>query len=131
MANFSFKGFLLLYIVYILVVVIGRYVNQRMKYGTDVTNRKNDFSCASTSGEARHNANLNVALYDEEQAEEQYENDEMTRPLLTKTHVNELPELTEEFTTMFALKTTFTPFEKDEWKESNLLFKLMIIVKVN
>ncbi len=72
--------------------------------------------------------NLNVALYDEERAEEQYENEELTRPLLTKTHVTELPE--NEFTTLQALKTTFTPFDKAEWSESNLLFKLMIIVKV-
>ena len=121
-------GFLVLYVVYILVVVIGRYVNQRIKYGDNTTERKNDFSSASTSGEARRNMNLNVALYDEERAEEEYENEEITRPLLTKTHHEELPEL--EFNAWDAIKATFTPFEKEDWKTSGFFLRVMIIVKI-
>lgn len=127
-------GFLLLYVVYILTVVIGRYVNQRLKYGDNLAARKNDFSSASTQQQGSstsagtRNMNVNVALYDEEKAEEEYENDELTRPLLTKTHVTELPE--QEFTMLDAIVNTFVPWDKQEWSESNFVFKLMIIVKI-
>lgn len=127
----------MLYVVYILVVVIGRYVNQRMKVrhlGEDAV-RKNDFSCnserprtSSSTSSIVVRPNAINAEDDEYKAEEEYENENLTKPLLTKSHVEELPEVG--FSSSDAIKMTFMPIDKDEWRTSNFIFRFMILVKV-
>jgi hypothetical protein len=65
---------------------------------------------------------------DEYKAEEEYENENLTKPLLTKSHVEELPEVG--FSSSDAIKMTFMPIDKDEWRTSNFIFRFMILVKV-
>jgi sodium/potassium/calcium exchanger 6 len=124
-------GFLMLYVVYILVVVLGRYINQKIKYRDGNVVRKNDFSSAPQTSTAietrRQQMILNAAFYDEESAEEEYENEEVNRPLLTKSPVESLEE---EFSTWDAFKNTFIPFDRKEWAESNWILRLVIIAKV-
>jgi hypothetical protein len=125
------KGFLFLYVVYIFVVLVGRYINQRMKFRDmgETAVRKNDFSSNSTRTNATVVAVRAVnAEADEYENEADYENENLTRPLLTKTHTEELPEVS--FSGSDALKNTFIPIDFDEWRTSNIIFKFMILVKV-
>jgi Ca2+/Na+ antiporter len=125
-------GFLFLYVVYILVVVLGRYVNQKIKLSSGGTNAvlKNDFSSSSvnrangrTSGNAQNNNE------EEDRAVNEYEEHETLRqPLLTKITHQEDDEVI--FSRQHALKDTFIPLDTHEWKESNLFFKILIMVKV-
>lgn len=124
-----------MYVIYILVVVIGRYVNQRMKFRElgAAAIRKNDFSSDSTrrqslTGAAPPIAQPVNAIEDEFGAEEEYESEQVARPLLTKSHVEELPEVG--FSKSDALVNTFVPVDGDDWRKSNILFKFMILVKV-
>lgn len=125
-------GFLLMYVVYILVVVLGRYVNQRIKFrmGGEAALRKNDFSSEiSRRKSVNHGDIVHPVNIDEYTAEEEYESENLTRPLLTKTNVEELPDVG--FCKKDVFKNTFIPIDLDDWRSSNILFKLMILVKVH
>lgn len=125
-------GFLFLYVIYILVVVLGRYVNQRIKLSSGGANAvlKNDFSSSSVN---RPNATTsrNASNDDDEEVRvvNDYEEHETLRqPLLTKITHQEDDDVV--FSKKHALKDTFIPLDTHEWKESNLFFKILIMVKV-
>ncbi|CAF0867594.1 unnamed protein product [Brachionus calyciflorus] len=125
-------GFLLLYVFYIFVVLIGRFVNQRIKIRRGIVSKRSDFSSEAIIRERENSprASVNVARADfetENEAEEEYENEELTRPLLSRTHIEELPEVG--FSQKDAFLMTFIPIEKSEWEEANLFFKLIMVVK--
>jgi Ca2+/Na+ antiporter len=127
-------GFLLLYVAYIFVVLVGRYVNQRIKYATlgEAAVRKNDFSSANvaTTSDSLINAERNVNSNEEQrnyEALEEYENENVTIPLLRKNH--ETPDVLFSQPTL-ALKDALLPFTSDDWTEANYLFKFMLILKV-
>lgn len=71
--------------------------------------------------------NVQADLGIENEAEEEYENEELTRPLLSRTHIEELPEIG--FSAKDAITMSFIPIEKSEWDESSLFFKLIMVVK--
>ena len=116
-----------LYVIYIIVVLLGRFINQKIKIRRGIVTTKNDFSSETIiekKSVPRTSVNVEAADYE---AEEEYENEELTRPLLSKTHVEELPEVG--FSRKDAFKTTFIPIDKHEWIQSNLLFKFIMLVK--
>lgn len=85
-----------MYVFYILVVLIGRYINQKIKISQGIQPTKNDFSSETiiTKKESQPKTSraINVDVQEYE-AEEEYENEELTRPLLSKTNIEELPEV--------------------------------------
>ena len=117
-----------MYVFYIIVVLFGRYINQKIKVSRGISIAKNDFSSENNPTNSRINENvLNDAL-NEEASDEEYEN--LTRPLLGHQHGNiEIPIV--EFSNASSFVEAFIPFDRNEWRESNILFKFMIIVKVN
>ena len=118
--------FLLMYVFYIIVVLFGRYINQKIKVSRGISISKNDFSSERPTNSRINQEDLVDAL-NEEASEEEYEN--LTRPLLSGTVSNiEIPAV--EFSNGISLKEAIIPFDKNEWHESNFLFKFMIIVKV-
>jgi hypothetical protein len=142
-------GFLLLYVLYILVVVLGRYVNQRIKVATHGAGAllKNDFSCNSVNvngprsgGASTSNAGLiGNEAYDRDRADTEYEeNEALRRPLLGRKSSRDSQTLSDNaseshyqvVSLKMAIIDTFLPIDLVEWKESNILFKFMIIVKV-
>lgn len=112
-------------------MLTGRFINQRIKIKRGITVTKNDFSSETIirRKESMPQTPINIQgdTENENEAEEEYENEELTRPLLSRTHIEELPEIG--FSTKDALGMTFIPIEKSEWEESNLFFKLIMIVK--
>jgi len=120
-------AFLLMYLFYIIVVLFGRYINQKIKVARGISITKNDFSSDKPTSSRVNESDLNEALNEEASADE-YEGER--RPLLDdRTNESEIPII--EFSNGSSLKEALTPFDKNEWKESNILFKFMIIVKVN
>jgi hypothetical protein len=109
-------------------------VNQRIKYATlgEAAVRKNDFSSVNVarSSDSLINEERNVNSSEEQRnydAIEEYENENVTMPLLKKTH--ETPDVVFSQPTS-ALKDALLPFDADDWNEANYLFKFMLIVKV-
>ena len=133
-------GFLVLYVIYILIIVVGRYVNQKMKakrHGSSAV-RKNDFSSGNLTSSTRaqastsQNASINDQETDEEErAEREYDGEAVTEQLLPRVSPNlhmDSPEVV--FSSGQALMSTLIPIDMTEWRQSNIIFKLMIIVKV-
>ena len=122
-------GFLFMYGVYIFVVLFGRYINQKIKRMRGISASINDFSSERAVIRSQNAPATNSGLNREEEEEEEYENENITRPLLTKTNVHELPDV--QFSKSSSLIAALMPFEAKDWRESNFLFKFMILVKVN
>ena len=131
------KGFLLLYVLYICVIVFGRYINQKIKLRAGITPRKNDFRQSASANEHRRRKNVNEDEYDAEQQEDEYEDtdeeiSQITRPLLDST--NEDLDMSEEASLMtykIALKKALMPINIHEWNNSNVFNKITLIIKVN
>jgi hypothetical protein len=127
MSLFFLKAFLLMYLFYIIVVLFGRYINQKMKVARGISITKNDFSSDRPTSSKINENDLDEALNGEGSADE-YEGER--RPLLNE-QANELEIPIVEFSNGSSLKEALTPFDKKEWKESNIFFRFMIIVKVS
>lgn len=116
-----------MYLFYIVVVLFGRYINQKIKVARGLSITKNDFSSERPTSSKINEDDLNEALNEEASADE-YEGER--RPLLNdNTEQSEIPIV--EFSNGSSLKEALTPFDKNEWKESNIFFRFMIIVKVS
>ena len=116
-----------MYLFYIVVVLFGRYINQKIKVARGLSITKNDFSSERPTSSKINEDDLNEALNEEASADE-YEGER--RPLLNdNTEQPEIPIV--EFSNGSSLKEALTPFDKNEWKESNIFFRFMIIVKVS
>lgn len=121
-------GFLSLYVIYILVVVLGRYVNQRMRTRNGEIIR-NAFS-------SDHVASRPNVVNDDEDDDENRERAEQ-QPLLIKEKRNSrssesgvsLGDTDIVYTKSSSFLATFVPFDREEWRKSNCLFRLMIIIK--
>jgi len=95
--------------------------------------RKNDFSSINTAitSESLINEERDIIPGEEQRnfdAIEEYENENVTMPLLKKSH--ETPDVIFSQPTS-ALKEALLPFNSDDWTEANYLFKFMLLVKVN
>lgn len=109
----------------------GRFINQRIKLKRGIVTSKNDFSSETIitrkDSMPQTSVNIQADLENENEAEEEYENEELTRPLLSRTHIEELPEIG--FSAKDAVTMSLMPIDKSEWEESNLFFKLIMIIK--
>lgn len=109
-------------------------MNQRIKYATlgEAAVRKNDFSSVNVArtSDSLINEDRNINSNEEQRnydAIEEYENENVTMPLLKKSH--ETPDVV--FSQpKSALKDALLPFNSEDWAEANYLFKFMLIVKV-
>lgn len=112
-------------------MLTGRFVNQRIKLKRGIVSTKNDFSSEAIiqrkESMPKSLVNIQDDAENENEAEEEYENEELTRPLLSRTHIEELPEIG--FSVKDAVKMTFIPIEKSEWEESNWFFKFIMVLK--
>jgi solute carrier family 24 (sodium/potassium/calcium exchanger), member 6 len=107
-------GFLFLYFIYIIVVVFGRYINQRIKRWRNggVLVRKNEFSSATI------NTSTNETIENDE--DENGENE----PLLFSNSTYS------EYLRSNDIKEGLKPFSNQEWSESNWFLRLFLIVKI-
>jgi len=87
---------------------------------------RNDFSSDRPTSSRINESDLDAAL--NEGPADEYEGER--RPLLNE-QANELEIPIVEFSNGSSLKEALTPFDKNEWKESNIFFRFMIIVKVS
>ena len=122
------------------MVVLGRYINQKIKYKQSGSNavRKNDFSASVNSSSSKKSKIVSVNAENEEIPDsiayyddplnDTYE-DELTRPLISES-VEIIDVEVIKFTYKSALLSAIKPFDAKEWKESNLLLKFMLLVKV-
>ena len=130
---FETLGFLFLYVIYIVVVVLGRYVNQRIKLKTLGAEAvaKNDFKRTAPNCEAQLSSpHTHVAVYEEAEAsaEDEMEAEGLRKPLLTKIINQPIPDV--ELTYYNSLTEAVSGFDLKEWHDSTFLFKIMVIIKV-
>ena len=100
-----------MYVVYILVVCFGRFINQKLKKMTGRFVQKNDFS----------SERINQDPSDQDSTEAN-----LTKPLLNQT-IDDEPE---QLTLKKAIYKAVFPIDFNEWNESNIFFKLMLIIKL-
>lgn len=129
-------GFLGMYVVYIVVVIGGRYVNQKIKLKKGIVT-KNDFKAKSTNIEDRNRANGIQDSYNGEDDRDSATSDddeiaEITRPLLnTNNGDDDVESNSQMLKTNYkkSLKQTCNPIDITEWKESNIINKAIIVIK--
>ena len=127
-----FKGFLFLYVVYILVVILGRYVNQRNKRKQGIISHRNEFS-SSDNRTVVANIDVNNVEHDEVFPNEEQNtiNDEETNeertPLMGGESRNEV---IVQYPLSVVIKKAMRTFTKSEWDESNILMKMFLIIQV-
>ena len=131
-------GFLAMYVVYIIVVIGGRFINQKIKLKKGIVT-KNDFK-AKVSTEGTNNRAYGVQdSYNGEDDRDSAttENDdeisEITRPLIENNN-NDNDDLESNgrmVKTNYkkSLKQSCNPIDMTEWKESNILNKAIVIIK--
>ncbi len=117
-------GFLFLYVVYIFVVVIGRYVNQKIKLSQGIM-IKNDFRARGLTGKSATLDSYNG----EDDRSECEEDEEATQPLLTNSN-REFDFSTTESTYSKSLSISCLPIDFNEWRESNLINRALLVVKI-
>lgn len=123
-------GFLFLYVIYIVVVVFGRFVNQKIKLRKGIVT-KNDFRNRGTSERTDH-GDIQDSYNGEDDRSSDDDDDEIraiTRPLLDKEDVEASSDATNS-TYKKSLKHGCIPLDLKEWNESNLFNKSLIVIKV-
>lgn len=119
-------GFLFLYVVYILVVILGRYVNQKIKISKGIVT-KNDFKARSNT----EYSNGGVDSYNGENDRDSDDDDdeEAHRPLLNENTINdqELKVVESDYKT--ATRASCIPLNVKEWNESNIINKAIIVIQ--
>jgi hypothetical protein len=130
---FSFlKGFLFLYVVYILVVIFGRYINQKIKRKNGIVSNRNEFS-SNDDRTVVANIDVNNVEHDEVfPSDDQHTtiNDEETderRPLMGGEDTNEV---IVKYPLSVTIRKALRTFTKSEWDESNIFMKIFLIIQV-
>lgn len=134
-------GFLFLYVIYIFVVIGGRYANQKIKQKKGIVSN-NDFG---NKRENTPNLRTDTTIQDSyngeddrgDEDEEEIRN--ITRPLLEDDKNNN--DVDEESPLIYSLngqrplnvkkslKASCNPVDRKEWKDSNIINKILILIK--
>ena len=121
-----FTGFLGLYVLYIFVVLFGRYLNRKLRERRGDTVRRNHFS-SNNIQTIKNRANSSIVV------NEDVDDNEEARPLLRNENspmaIAEEDETTD-YTNKTALIAAFQPYDPKEWRESKFLNKSLIVLKV-
>ncbi len=126
--TFETLGFLILYLIYIIIIIGGRYVNQRIKRARGILSRRNDFSSASVESNIVVKERINESddsnpIINQDSYDDYDESRPLMSPQLSAMNTQKLP-LTREI--INGLKV----FTRNDWDEANIFTKILLIIKV-
>lgn len=125
---FETMGFLGLYVLYIFVVLFGRYLNRKLRERRGDTVRRNHFS-SNNIQTIKNRANSSIVVNEDVNDDD----NEEARPLLRNENspmaIAEEDETTD-YTNKSALLAALQPYDPKEWGESKFLNKTLILFKV-